>query len=495
VPPIQQLPRPGWFGIPPSGPGFYTLIDALDGVERQSPPKYPYRQSLLINSFFDIDWKYLDDPKNTDFDYADFLKRIRCGPDDLFLLTLGGEFRGRYTYEENSRLLANGPIRNQGADNAYDLYRTRVYADLFLTERFRIFAEFISALSPNTHLPPLVIDRNKADFLNLFVDANLFDICDQPVWFRVGRQELLYGSQRLVSPLEWANTRRTFQGAKLFWRSQQDDLDLFLVQPVVPNDDRFDSVDNNQVFAGLWYTHRPNASSTIDAYYLMLDNTNPAFVGRGGVRGGITVHTLGSRYVGVQDNWLWDVEGMLQFGDYVNQNLLAGNMTVGGGYHFKECAMTPQFWLYYDWASGDRTPGAGGTNATFQQLFPFGHYYMGWLDLVGRKNIHDISSIVSFWPSNWILGQVQLHNFFLDSRQDALYNAGGVPIRQDATGRAGNYVGTELDFIFNFHLTNHSDILIAYSYMFAGEFIRNTATTRSGRRDPQAIYLQYSYKW
>src|SRR5581483_7485081 len=127
-------------------------------------------------------------------------------------------------------------------------YRLRAYGDLYITERFRIFAEFISADSPDWHLPPLVIDRNAADFLNLFVDANLIDVADTPVWLRVGRQELLYGSQRLISPLDWANTRRTFQGIKAFWHAAKDDLDAFVVQPVIPNYGHFDSVDNNVVF-------------------------------------------------------------------------------------------------------------------------------------------------------------------------------------------------------------------------------------------------------
>ena len=76
-------------------------------------------------------------------------------------------------------------------------------------------------------LPPLPIDVDRGDALNLFVDARLFEVKDRPLWLRVGRQELLYGSQRLVSTLDWANTRRTFQGVKLFYRSEKFDADSF----------------------------------------------------------------------------------------------------------------------------------------------------------------------------------------------------------------------------------------------------------------------------
>ena len=41
----------------------------------------------------------------------------------------------------------------------------------------------------------------------MFADVRLFKFGDKdnPVYFRVGRQELLYGSQRLISTLDWAN--------------------------------------------------------------------------------------------------------------------------------------------------------------------------------------------------------------------------------------------------------------------------------------------------
>ena len=115
---------------------------------------------------------------------------------------------------------------------------------------------------------------NKSDFLNLFVDAKIANLDGNPAYVRVGRQELLFGSQRLISPLDWANTRRTFQGVRAFRQTDKWDFDLFWVQPVIANANRLDSVDNNQNFVGAWATYRPKKGQTIDAYYLMLDNTN-----------------------------------------------------------------------------------------------------------------------------------------------------------------------------------------------------------------------------
>jgi hypothetical protein len=194
---------------------------------------------------------------------------------------------------------------------------------------------------------------------------------------------------------------------------------------------------------------------------------------------------------------------MSQFGRFAAQQQSAWAATAGGGYYFKDLPMTPTVWLYYDYASGSQDlspralpPGFTGPAGphTFNQLFPFNHYY-DWMDLVGRQNIHDFLTMTTFYPADWLFCQFQTHTFFLDSARDFLYNSAGAGIRRDPTGRSGRSVGTELDFITNFHIDNHQDILLSYSYLIAGRFIRSTATTPAGRENPQYVYVQYSIRW
>ncbi|HZU38405.1 MAG TPA: alginate export family protein, partial [Gemmataceae bacterium] len=298
-------------------------------------------------------------------------------------------------------------------------------------------------------------------------------------------------SQRLVSPLDWANTRRTFQGIKGFWHSEKLDVDAWLVQPIIINPTRFDSPDDKQTFAGFWTTYRPNKSQAIDAYYLYLDNTRN-FTGQFGATGGYHVNTIGARYAGDYKHVLWDFEAMYQFGDWVNQSISADSYTTGIGYDFKGLPMDPQFWLYWDFASGDRKYGTDDEHGTFNQLFPLGHQYFGYLDLIGRQNIEDLSMQFVFFPAKWITGGIQYHIFRLDSATDALYNAGGTAIRRSPTGTAGRDVGDEIDIFNTYHLGLHSDLLFGYSHLFAGTFIKKTGGPLDG---PDLFYAQYSFRW
>ncbi|MCS7160899.1 MAG: alginate export family protein [Gemmatales bacterium] len=481
VPQARIFPRPGDFPVPPTGPGYYSLHDWLTGNYRTAPPKFPYlRFGLMPPSFFDADFRYLDDPNNTDYDWSDFLHRIHIG--DNWLFATGGAFWVRYMHEINSRL--------SGADNDYTLLRTRVWTDLWYRDLVRVYAEFLDAHSFDPELPPLRIDVNRSDFLNAFVEFKVGDWEDHPIYVRIGRQEMLLGSQRLISTLDWANTRRTFDGIRGYRQGEKWDVDVFWLQPVIPNPSRLDSKDNNQNFFGLWTTYRPRRGTFLDMYYLLLDNTNNVLL-QGLQIAPYHVHTLGSRYAGDwQNRWLWDVEAAVQFGERGSQDILAGMVTTGVGYTRADWLWTPTFWVYYDFASGDRTPNSGDYN-TFNQLFPFGHYYMGWIDLVGRQNIHDFNMHLFLYPAKWITVWIQYHRFWLVSPKDALYGVAGLPSRTDLTGSAGNDVGHELDLIFNFHLSNHSDILLGWSKLYAGDFIKATGPGQS----PELFYFMYTFRW
>jgi hypothetical protein len=490
------LPRVGYFLVPPTGPGFYSALDQILGNYRDTPPKYAYpRMSAMFNPFYDADWTYLLNPANADTDYADTLKWIPVA--DGVTFTTGGEFRYQFRNDVNS----NG--RLTGVADAYSLFRVRAYGDLWVQDWLRFYGEFLYADYAGRTLPPLPIDADRGDILDLFADLRLFEIDSTPIYLRVGRQELLYGSERLISPLDWANTRRTFQGVKAFTRTTDWDFDVFAVQPVVVVPNRLDPTDHNQWFSGAWFTDRPAAGQAIDVYLLNLDNTTPgAAVGFGKVKGTSNVTTVGSRYAGTAGGWMWDAEGMLQFGSFANQSIRANAYTLSVGYNFEKLPWTPQFWVGYDHASGDPNPGATETRQTFNQLFPFGHYYFGFTDLVGRQNINDFVLQAAVFPENWITCVAQFHAFRLDQARDALYGPAGNVIRQDKTGLAGTDVGDEVDLTTNLHLTTHSDVLVGYSRLFAGSFLANTvpAGTNPAKRaalnvDPSVFYVQYSYRW
>lgn len=477
---IRKMHRPGNFFVPPTGSGYYSLQDALQGNLRDKPVQNGYPPfALMPPAFYDADFRYLESVPFVDRTLSEKLKRWELN--ECMTFSTGGQYWARYMNEYNSRLTAN--------NNDYTLPRIRTYGDLLIGDRLRFFGEFIWADSWGEELPALPIDANRGDFLNLFVELNMFEYAGKPVYARVGRQELLLGSQRLVSTLDWANVRRTFDGVRVFRTGEQWDFDAFYTAFVPANPGDLDRLDDRREFGGVWTTYRPQKGHFVDFFYLTLENDNN-FAQQGIVRGPTDVQTIGSRYAGDQDGWLWDFWGAVQFGNQGNQDLLAGAYTASAGRSFQDALWSPTFWLCYDYASGDSNPGVGDAG-TFNQIYPFGHFYLGWIDLVGRQNIHDLNAQMFFYPRNWMTVWLQYHHFRLDESRDALYNAGGVAIRRDPTGAAGRDVGDEFDVVLNFHLGRNSDMMVGYSHLFGGGFLANTP----GPSDSGLFYSMFQQKW
>jgi hypothetical protein len=64
-------------------------------------------------------------------------------------------------------------------------------------------------------------------------------------------------------------------------------------------------------------------------------------------------------------------------------------------------------------------------------MFAFGHYFMGWIDQVGRQNIHDLNFHLYLYPTKW----VQFHSFWLADPRNTLYNAAGNATRRSGPAR------------------------------------------------------------
>jgi len=250
----------------------------------------------------------------------------------------------------------------------------------------------------------------------------------------------------------------------------------------------------------------PDRAGVVGEQGLVLVGVRAQLLGRvAGGRGGYDVNTFGARYSGdrkVESNCccgkspgslLWDFEGGYQFGTYTARNDSSGFATAGVGWAFTEVPMQPEVWAYYDYASG--TPGVSGTGqySTFNQLFPFGHYYLGALDDEGRENLRDLNFQGTVYPAKWITGLAQVHFFGLDQPADALYGKGpNYPvIRRSVRGNAGSTVGNELDLITSFQLDRHSNLSFGYAKLFEGDFIRQTGPSVS----PEFYYAQYSFRW
>ncbi|MEM6365019.1 MAG: alginate export family protein [Planctomycetota bacterium] len=439
-------------------------------------------KSAYAGLFYANNFSYLTDPC---YDGPSFcgepLKDIKT---DFGTWSFGGETRFRYHNERNHR-----GVGITGRDDNFWLYRQRLYADWKLNDCLRVYAEGLHAESYGETFNPRPIEENDFDIQNLFVDVKLLDEDCGKLVARVGRQELLYGAQRTVSPLDWANTRRTFEGVRLLYQNNDTSLDAFWTEFVPVDPDDADESDNNRQFYGTYLTQKNTAVGQVEGYYLGFDNTTTNF----------SYHTVGSRVSCKTDSgMLYDFEGAFQFGDNTtSEDHSAGFFTLGVGRKIETDFLSPLVWFYYDYASGEDDFGdVGRGDGGFDHLFPLAHKYNGFMDLFGRRNLHDIN-VFTATPLGSKVTMIFWYHYFLLVEDTTPYSVVMTPYNT-ASAAGDRELGHEFDVLFNINLDPRNNILLGYSHFAAGDYYDTTANLPTGvdtDADADFFYAQFQTRY
>ncbi len=449
------------------------------------PPAAPAvrKSPKYLDLRYDEDFSYLDGPKESfDSDFFDPIKNIHLGDD--WRLTLGGEFRFRIEAETNKAFGATEP-----AQDTFTLYRYLIHTDLRYRKLFRVFVQGAAMFDEDRDLALRPIDENRWDLHQLFFDLRVLGE-ENPLTLRVGRQELSYGNQRLVSAFDWGNVRRRFDGVKLCAHLDRWDFDLWYVKPVLVQRKQSDRYNEDIDFYGAYVTYKGIPRHGIEVYLFVIDDIGNAR-NPNGKPGDRNTYTLGSRFWGKTAGFDYESEIAGQWGHWAGHAVEAWSVALDGGYTFDKMTWAPRIGTGFDWATGDRNP-ADRQVGTFDQLYPLGHKYFGFLDLVGRQNITAANVNLSAWPvPKKVKTGIWYHAFFLSHERDALYNAGGGAGRRDRTGRSGKEIGHEVDVTVSWKIDRHSNILLGWSHLWDGDFIVDTGPDQ----DVDFFYVQYSMKF
>jgi len=448
-----------------------------------TPPAY---QFLPQNE----DWSGLADvPTDLRTDFWDAIKYVPLSKDGAIWASFGGSTRLRLESWWHFNFLPSA----QG-DDTFLLWRARLHGDFHFGPNLRVFAEGKSALSTDRDLPggKRTLDVDTLALQQLFIDVR-FPFGEatggkpaDALTVRPGRQMYLYGRERIVSPLAWSNTLRTWDGVTgLFtlggWR-----VDAWWSQfvPVLKYD--FNRSDAEQEFYGAHATGKVGGGVGLDAYFLGLHNGDPqTYNGTTGIE---DRYTLGGRIHGVMPgtSFNYDLEAAYQFGRVGSGDVSAWMLGARAGWTFEGVWSTPQVYGGIDAGSGDRNP--GGDVQTFNQLYPLGHAYFGYIDLVGRQNALGPFVGASFKPLGGLTVQLQANFFWRDTANDALYNAGGGVVRAGNLSNA-HEVGQELDLTVSHRFDRHLTGELGYCHFFAGQFIRESGPSN----DIDFLYVQVQY--
>ena len=445
-------------------PGMVLILASLQtglwaaepgGTENPAPPS----EYQILR--FDENYSYLANPTQRT-DPFDPLKYIPLSSQDsTFYLTLGGEWRERFESYQNP------DFGIQGKSDSYLLQRITLLADLHLGDRLRFYVEGISGLvvGETMHPPPPQKDPLNLQFA--FIDLVPYLTDDESFTMRFGRFGMSLGSGRLVATRAAPNIPFKFDGLELLYNAPLWQATAFLTRPVNESSDQFDRPDQTTSFWGLYGTRWLDAThdNGVDLYYLGIHREYGAYTSGRGME---LRHSIGSRLFGKKNHWDWNGEGVVQFGSFGDQSILAWTASLDTGYTV-DVPLHPRIGLKTDVASGDRNP-EGDTQGTFDGLF-FKSGYFNDASLLRPENIIDVHPNLSLELTKKLSINGGADFLWRYSRNDGIYAPPGF-VALPAIRANSPYVGTALDVNLEWQLQRHITFEASYVHMFTGSYVR-----------------------
>jgi hypothetical protein len=437
--------------------GSLLVMDATaaEPVVEFAPPAYKQLR-------YDEDYRYLQDAeKRTDF--LDSVKYCSLDRAADWWATLGGEARLRYEYFKNPQWGA-APQDNNG----YLLQRYMLHGDVHYQDVFRLFTKFKSGLVEDRTGGPRPTDQDDFDLHQLFVDGRIPWGEKQSLTLRAGRQELAYGSSRLISYRESPNVRLSFDGAKAMLQLDSWHVDAFAVRPVDTNPGVFD--DGSDPDTKLWGVYAVTPIRVLpgwngDFYYLGIERDDATF-DQGTARE--LRHSFGTRLWGKRAKLDWNFEFVYQFGTFGDGDISAWTAASDTGYTFAELAGRPRLGLKADITSGDKDPSDRDLE-TFNPLFPKGAYFSE-TGLIGPANHIDLHPSLELNPTKQLTLTIDWGFFWRESAHDGIYN-NGVDVTVPAGSSRARYVGDQVQMLAEWRIQRHLAWTAAYAHFFAGDFL------------------------
>src|SRR5215210_3022183 len=205
---------------------YSLLILTLLALQSNAQEEFPSFKPLRYNE----DYSFLK--TDTSSSWYKRMKFIKLSKTGSTYLSFGGEVRYQYFNIKNEDWGA-APTDKDG----FLFSRFLAHTDFHTGNNFRLFAQLQGSMANGKVSGTSPVDENPLDLHQAFFDIKTNS---SKAIIRFGRQELSYGSQRLVSVRELPNNRQAFDGVKTIFSIGQYKVDAFYSRYVTAKKGIFD---------------------------------------------------------------------------------------------------------------------------------------------------------------------------------------------------------------------------------------------------------------
>lgn len=398
-------------------------------------------------------------------------------PADEWQTTLSGQARTMYEGYQGLDL-GLGPVSED--DWVHQRIQTKLVAekDDFLT----LAAELTWGKMwgrQSSLAPP---DEDHVDFLQLYSQFRIIAESDDTWEVRAGRQELYYGSGRLLAAREGANQRLAHDALRISWlHGGTWHVDGFLASPSHVNPEAFDNLSEPSEirFWGIYSTLTTSSRNLWDFYYIGLRDEDSIFTSD---RDHETRHTFGTRYATNGGPLICNTELIGQYGEAGGRRIAAGAASLGIGWKLEGVCWQPSLILRADAISGGENQ---GSVHTFNPLFQANNYFNegGFLS---PSNLYNLNPVLVLKPMESITVNFGVNFQWRFDADDAVY---GPPLQSlgGPSPDGSTYLGTAVNFSIEWAAAPATTLFFGYTHHDAGPSLTSIGGT-------DVDYLQFSIR-
>lgn len=428
-------------------------------------------QDLSSIKMLRADENYSNLLKNDSIRNASFLNKLKAIPltkDKSIYLSIGWEFRPRFEFTENKNWSAKAE-----ADDGFYSQRIMFHSDLHLGKYVRVFGQLTHGLVSLEK--PVYVQSDELDLHQAFAEFSL-PIKSTTLKFRLGRQEILLGSRRLIAPRDGPNSRRSFDMVRMIVENKKYNGNVFYGREVKVPNGIFDNNSNDAPYTwgvGISANTKKILGNT-SLYYIGFDaksvkhndGINPE-----------TRHTVGMRRYGeLGKRFKYNTEINYQFGKFGNKTISAFSIEGDWHYHLINIKHKPDLGLKLDYISGDKNTGDNKLG-TFNPYFNNPAYF-GLITQVAAMNMFDVHPSIKLNLTKKLKVTAEADFYWRAQLNDGLYN-GAKFLTIGSSNNKSRFIGWQSGLIVSYAINRNITLSNVTYYFVGGDFVKQTGDTKN----------------
>jgi hypothetical protein len=291
---------------------------------------------------------------------------------------------------------------------------------------------------------------------------------------RIGRQDLVLGSSRLIGTGDWTPTK-TFDIARATLTTTQFKLDLLGGSQILADPARMDrNRPGERFYVAYSVFGRLIPGASIEPYFMAKTALNVK--SKDGKLGDADTLYAGGRIVGsIRGVFEYNFEGVREAGSYSSDVVRAWGYATGGGWVISKHAWRPHLSSDYVFSTGD-SGAKDGVHQSFDYLYGLQQPMNSLTGQFSWRNTRNWRAGGDFSPSKRIKVKLDYRNYWLATTMDGLYSASGTRTVFNTKATSG-HVGEGIDAQVIVTITGKTVVGFGFGNLAPGSYLKQSGKT------------------